>query len=103
MAAYARQAKDQDQIAWATGIKIRAEHKCGEMLRAAAQNGERSTGGRPWPHASSVTGPSPGRGVPDRGMRPADPRRARPGRKPLAMRSPIAAGCFWRCAPQNGP
>ena len=44
MAAYARQAKDQDLIAWATEIKIRAERKCGELLREGAKNGERATG-----------------------------------------------------------
>jgi hypothetical protein len=43
MAAYARQAKDQDLVAWATEIKIRAERKCGEMLREGAKNGDRAT------------------------------------------------------------
>ena len=38
MAAYARQAKDQDLILWATEIKVRAERKCGEMLRATDKN-----------------------------------------------------------------
>lgn len=46
MAAYARQAKDQDLIAWATEIKIRAERKCGEMLKEGAKNGERATAGK---------------------------------------------------------
>lgn len=47
MSAYARQAKDPDLIAWATEIKIRAERKCGELLREGAKNGERATDGRP--------------------------------------------------------
>lgn len=41
MAAYARQAKDQDLILWATEIKVRAERKCGEMLRATQANNGR--------------------------------------------------------------
>lgn len=32
MAAYARQAKDQEMILWATEIKVRAERKAGEVL-----------------------------------------------------------------------
>lgn len=42
MAAYARQAKDQDLILWATEIKVRAERKAGEMLRESAARGERA-------------------------------------------------------------
>lgn len=34
MAAYARQAKDQELIQYATEIKVRAERRCGELLRA---------------------------------------------------------------------
>ncbi|MEW8522167.1 MAG: hypothetical protein AB2552_03850 [Candidatus Thiodiazotropha endolucinida] len=47
MAAYARQAKDTDLVQWATEIKVRAERKCGELLRESAKNGERATRGRP--------------------------------------------------------
>jgi hypothetical protein len=43
MSAYARQAKDPDLISWATEIKIRAERKCGELLRDGAKNGDRAT------------------------------------------------------------
>lgn len=43
MAAYARQAKDQDLIQWATEIKVRAERKAGEMLRQSAESGDRAT------------------------------------------------------------
>lgn len=42
MAAYARQAKDQELILWATEIKVRAERKCGELLSAI----ERAPGNR---------------------------------------------------------
>ena len=47
MAAYARQAKDTELIQYATEIKVRAERRCGEMLRTAAASGQRSTGGKP--------------------------------------------------------
>ena len=43
MAAYARQAKDQELILWATEIKVRAERKAGEMLKQSAESGERVT------------------------------------------------------------
>lgn len=46
MAAYARQAKDQDLILWATEIKVRAERRAGEMLTRAAESGERHRHGR---------------------------------------------------------
>lgn len=42
MAAYARQAKDTDLIKHATEIKVRAERRCGELLR----NAEKNTGAR---------------------------------------------------------
>lgn len=43
MAAYARQAKDQELILWATEIKVRAERKAGELLSRMAETGERAT------------------------------------------------------------
>lgn len=49
MAAYARQAKDTELIQYATEIKVRAERKCGEMLRESAERGERATGKEPGP------------------------------------------------------
>lgn len=45
MAVYARQAKDQEMILWATEIKVRAEGKAGEMLRDMADSGERAVRG----------------------------------------------------------
>jgi hypothetical protein len=47
--AYARQAQDRDLIIWASEIKVRAERKAGELLRAMASTGQRRTGmdGRP--------------------------------------------------------
>lgn len=38
MAAYARQAKDQDLIQYATEIKVRAERRCGELLSTTEKN-----------------------------------------------------------------
>lgn len=45
MAAYARQAKDQELILWATDIKVRAERRAGEMLSSMAERGERASQG----------------------------------------------------------
>lgn len=47
MAAYARQAKDTELIQYATEIKVRAERRCGEMLRATVERGgDRRSGSR---------------------------------------------------------
>lgn len=46
MAAYAKQARDTQMVQWATEIKVRAERRCGEMLRDSAANGERAGRGR---------------------------------------------------------
>ena len=47
MAAYARQAKDSELIQYATEIKVRAERRCGELLRVTAERGERAVAGEP--------------------------------------------------------
>lgn len=54
MAAYAKQARDTQMVQWATEIKVRAERRCGEMLRDSAETGQRSTGGKP-SHDATVT------------------------------------------------
>lgn len=45
MAAYARQAKDQELILWATEIKVRAERRAGEMLASGRLTGDRAKSG----------------------------------------------------------
>jgi hypothetical protein len=54
LAAYARQAKDNEMIAWATEIKVRAEIRRGEMLRQNAE-GKRCGGTRDQPRHDAVT------------------------------------------------
>lgn len=54
MAAYAKQARDTQMVQWATEIKVRAERRCGEMLRDSAETGQRNTGGKP-SHDATVT------------------------------------------------
>ena len=44
MAAYAKQARDTQMVQWATEIKVRAERRCGEMLRGSAATGQRDRG-----------------------------------------------------------
>lgn len=46
MAAYAKQARDTQMVQWATEIKVRAERRCGEMLRDSVDTGQRDPGGR---------------------------------------------------------
>lgn len=55
MAAYARQAKDQELILWATEIKVRAERKAGAMLTEARERGERAGRGKPAADSNSAT------------------------------------------------
>lgn len=46
MAAYARQAKDNELIQYATEIKVRAERRCGELLTATERNKGATVRGR---------------------------------------------------------
>lgn len=55
MAAYARLAKDNDMILWATEIKVRAERQAGAMLSAAAERGDRAPQGRVSPELPKPT------------------------------------------------
>lgn len=45
MAAYARQAKDQELILWATEIKVRAERRAGEMILTERASGRMVSAG----------------------------------------------------------
>lgn len=38
-----KQARDTQMVQWATEIKVRAERRCGEMLRDSAETGQRAT------------------------------------------------------------
>ncbi len=40
LAAYARQAKDKDLLAWVTEIKVRAERRAGELVIEGQKNGQ---------------------------------------------------------------
>lgn len=42
-------------IQYATEIKVRAERRCGELLRVTAASGERNTGGKPSKDATVST------------------------------------------------
>jgi hypothetical protein len=55
MAAYARQAKDNDLIQYATEIKVRAERRCGELLTST----QRAPAGRPGANRSNDATNSP--------------------------------------------
>ena len=51
--AYARQAKDTTLVGYVTEIKVRAERRCGEMLRDSAATGQRATKERHGQNAAS--------------------------------------------------
>lgn len=55
MAAYARQAKDQELIQYATEIKVRAERRCGELLAST----ERAPAGRKGNRSDDTTDSPP--------------------------------------------
>jgi hypothetical protein len=44
LATYARQARDTQLMQWATEIRVRAERRCGELLREASRMGTRNRG-----------------------------------------------------------
>ena len=52
---YARQARNLDAERKASGVRIRAEIRAGELLKEMAENGERATKGKPAADSKSVT------------------------------------------------
>ena len=84
LALYAKQARDTEMARWVSEIKIRAERKCGEMLKLAAESKGRATQGRQ--NKGNTMLPLIKPNLSELGIE-----------KMQSTRTGLAPGCIWRC------